>query len=157
MGGVAPRPARIDSRRADQLDPFVQGDTGVNEFSRAAVIRAAAFYGAKRRSRNEKCPAGSGGAFLSCDPHCSWRWRELNPRPALLREGFSGRSPLCPYSAPPVSRTRWCDRPSRCELSLKIPRPDLSVIPLADARIRVGGTPGLTDSLLAQRARAKSR
>jgi len=38
MGGVAPRPARINFRRADQLDPFVQGDTGVNEFSRAAEV-----------------------------------------------------------------------------------------------------------------------
>ena len=86
----------------------------------------------------------------------TWRWRELNPRPTLLCEGFSGRSPLCPYSAPPVSRTRWCDRPSRCLLSLEIPRPDPSVILLADARIRVGGTPGLTESLLAQAARANS-
>ena len=77
----------------------------------------------------------------------SWRWRELNPRPTLLREGFSGRSPLRPYSAPPVSRTRWCDRPSRCLLSLKIPRPDPSVILLADVRIRVGENPR-SDGLL---------
>jgi hypothetical protein len=41
-------------------------------------------------------------------------------------------------------------------LSLQIPRPDLSVILLADVRIRGGETPGLTDSLLAQAARSKS-
>ena len=58
----------------------------------------------------------------------------MNPRPTLLREGFSGRSPRRPYSASPVLRTCWCDRPSRCLLSLKIPRPDLSVILLADVR-----------------------
>ena len=80
----------------------------------------------------------------------------MNPRPTLLREGFSGRSPRRPYSASPVMRTCWCDRPSRCLLSLKIPRPDPSVILLAGARIRGGETPGLTDSLLAQAARAKS-
>ena len=89
-------------------------------------------------------------------PQCSWRWRELNPRPTLLREGFSGRSPRRPYSASPVMRTCWCDRPSRCLLSLKIPRPDLSVILLTGVRLRGGETPGLTDSLLAQAARAKS-
>src|SRR6478736_3853225 len=104
---------------------------------------------------NEQRPRRVAGPLCSCI-HDSWRWRELNPRPTLLREGFSGRSSLCPYSAPPVPRTSWCDRPSRCLLSLKIPRPDLLVIPLAGARIRVGRTPGLTDSLLAQAARAKS-
>ena len=109
----------------------------------------------RRPSPNEQRPHRMAGPLLSCI-HRSWRWRELNPRPTLTREGFSGRSPLCPYSAPPVSRTGWCDRPSRCLLSLKIPRPDPSVIPLAGARIRVGRTPGLTDSLLAQAARAKS-
>src|SRR6478736_8210468 len=104
---------------------------------------------------NEQRPRRVAGPLCSCI-HDAWRWRELNPRPTLLREGFSGRSSLCPYSAPPVPRTSWCDRPSRCLLSLKIPRPDLLVIPLAGARIRVGRTPGLTDSLLAQAARAKS-
>ena len=79
-------------------------------------------------------PVTPGGADLRAHPRCSWRWRELNPRPTLLREGFSGRSPRRPYSASPVMRTCWCDRPSRCLLSLEIPRPDLSVILLADVR-----------------------
>jgi hypothetical protein len=41
-------------------------------------------------------------------------------------------------------------------MSLQIPRPDLSVILLTGVRLRGGETPGLTDSLLAQAARAKS-
>src|ERR1700712_5670644 len=41
--------------------------------------------------------------------------------------------------------TSRCDRPSRCELSRAPPRPGSSVSHLADARIRAGDEPGLTD------------
>src|ERR1700712_2616621 len=42
--------------------------------------------------------------------------------------------------------TSRCDRPSRCECSRTPPRPRSSVSHLADARIRAGDEPGLTDS-----------
>jgi hypothetical protein len=76
-----------------------------------------------------------------------WRWRESNPRPPSLQQGFSGRSVCCPYSAPPVIHTSRCDGPSRCELSRPLPRPARTVSHLADARIRAGDEPGLTDPL----------
>jgi site-specific DNA recombinase len=46
-----------------------------------------------------------------------WRWRESNPRPSTACQGFSVRSSLRPYSAPPVTQTSRCDRPSHCEMS----------------------------------------
>jgi len=79
----------------------------------------------------------------------SWRWRESNPRPPSARQGFSGRSPLCRYSAPPVLRTSRCDRPSHCAVSLSPPWPAREVILLVDARVRAGGTLGLTEPRLA--------
>src|SRR4051794_29025483 len=85
-----------------------------------------------------------------CDDQPSvgeWRWRESNPRPPSLQQGFSGRSVECLYSAPPVIHTRRCDGPSRCELSRSLPRPGRTVSHLADASIRAGDEPGLTDPL----------
>ncbi len=76
-----------------------------------------------------------------------WRWRESNPRPLSLHQDFSGRSVRCLYSAPPVIHTSRCDGPSRCELSRPPPRPGRTVSHLADASIRAGDEPGLTDPL----------
>ncbi len=60
-----------------------------------------------------------------------WRWRESNPRPPAIRQGFYGRSARCLYSAPPVMRTSRCDRPSCCEMSRRAPQPGPTVILLA--------------------------
>jgi hypothetical protein len=73
----------------------------------------------------------------------SWRWRESNPRPSVHHQGFSGRS-LLRFSQPRRSRKRDADRLSRCSMSRLVPRPGQAVIPLADARHRVEGVPGLT-------------
>ena len=74
----------------------------------------------------------------------SWRWRESNPRPSVLHQGFSGRSLLC-FSQPRRSRKQVADGLSRCSMSRLVPRPGQAVIPLADARHRVEGIPGLTE------------
>ena len=42
-----------------------------------------------------------------------WRCRESNPGPSPLCQGFSERSSLCLYSAPPITRASRCDGPSR--------------------------------------------
>jgi hypothetical protein len=76
-----------------------------------------------------------------------WRWRESNPRPPSLQQDFSGRSVRCLCSAPSVMHTSRRDRPSRCVLSRPAPRPGRAVSHLADARIRAGDEPGLTDQL----------
>jgi len=81
---------------------------------------------------------------LKADLEHSWRWRESNPRPSVHHQGFSGRSLLC-FSQPRRSRKQDADRLSRCLMSRLAPRPGQAVIPLADARHRVEGIPGLTD------------
>ena len=62
-----------------------------------------------------KAPAARAGAFVA------WRWRESNPRPPSPQQVFSGRSSLCLYSAPLVTRTSQCDEPSHCEMSQLAP------------------------------------
>jgi len=74
----------------------------------------------------------------------SWRWRESNPRPSVPHQGFSVRSLLC-FSQPRRSRKQVPDGLSHCSLSRLAPRPGQAVSPLADARLRVEGIPGLTD------------
>jgi len=74
----------------------------------------------------------------------SWRWRESNPRPSVHHQGFSGRS-LLRFSQPRRSCKQDADRLSRCSMSRLVPRPGQAVIPLADARHRVEGIPGLTE------------
>src|ERR1700722_7017236 len=74
----------------------------------------------------------------------SWRWRESNPRPSVHHQGFSGRSLLC-FSQPRRSRKLDADGLSHCSMSRLAPRPEQTVILLADARHRVEGIPGLTD------------
>lgn len=43
-----------------------------------------------------------------------WRWRELNPRPSVQREGFSGRSLLMSFSAPAVTQASYRRAQSLC-------------------------------------------
>jgi hypothetical protein len=74
----------------------------------------------------------------------------------LLHKGFSVRSPRCLYSDPPVLRTSRCGDPSRCVMSLPVPRPGRQVSPLADAGLRVGDHTRSDRLALAQAARAKS-
>ena len=90
-------------------------------------------------------------------PVSQWRWRESNPRPPSLHQGFSGRSVPRLYSALTIPHTGRDDRPSRCELSRPSPRPRWAVSHLADARIRAGDEPGLTDLLTLIRQRKRSR
>jgi hypothetical protein len=81
--------------------------------------------------------------MLKAELEHSWRWRESNPRPSVHHQGFSGRS-LLRFSQPRRSCKQDADRLSRCSMSRLVPRPGQAVIPLADARHRVEGIPGLT-------------
>jgi len=82
--------------------------------------------------------------------------RDSNPRPSGPYQGFSVRSLLC-FSQPRRSRKQDADRLSHCLLSRLAPRPGQTVIPLADARIRVEGIPGLTDLRLSLRQRKRGQ
>ena len=82
--------------------------------------------------------------MLKAELEHSWRWRESNPRPSVHHQGFSGRS-LLRFSQPRRSCKQDADRLSRCSMSRLVPRPGQAVIPLADARHRVEGIPGLTE------------
>ena len=66
------------------------------------VVRAAA-------SKVEGRPL-TGGAPRTRKP---WRCRESNPGPSSPCQGFSERSSLCLYSAPPITRASRSDGPSR--------------------------------------------
>ncbi len=68
--------------------------------------------------------ASSPGPRLIADrsPASSWRCRESNPGPSLFCQGFSERSSLCLYSAPPITRASRCDGPSRWLISPHEPR-----------------------------------
>jgi hypothetical protein len=74
-----------------------------------------------------------------------WSCRESNPGPTAFPQGFSVRSPLCLYSDLLVTRTSQDDDPSRCECPDESRDRTHRWIPLADARLRVEGFPGLTD------------
>jgi hypothetical protein len=74
-----------------------------------------------------------------------WSCRESNPGPTAFPQGFSVRSSLCLYSDLSVTRTSRDDDPSRCECPDQSRDRTHRLIPLADARLRVEGAPGLTD------------
>jgi hypothetical protein len=74
-----------------------------------------------------------------------WSCRESNPGPTAFPQGFSVRSSLCLYSDLPVTRTSRDDDPSRCWCPDESRDRTHRSIPLADARVRVEGAPGLTD------------
>ena len=77
-----------------------------------------------------------------------WRCRESNPGPSPPCQGFSERSSLCLYSAPPITRASRCDGPSRCMISPPGPRDQVRLASLlTDAGYRVEGAPGPTDPL----------
>lgn len=92
---------------------------------------------------------------LVCDGRriCKWatdlalRWscRESNPGPTAFPQGFSVRSSLCLCSDLPVTRTSRDDDPSRCGCPEESRDRTHRWIPLADARVRAEGIPGLTD------------
>ncbi len=76
-----------------------------------------------------------------------WSCRESNPGPTAFPRGFSVRSSLGLYSDLLITRTSqdneipvavWCPDESRDRTH--------RLIPLDDARVRVEGSPGLTDS-----------
>src|ERR671926_521940 len=75
----------------------------------------------------------------------SWSCRESNPGPTAFPQGFSVRSSLCLYSDLLVTRTSQDDDPSRCVCPGESRDRTHRWIPLADARLRVEGVPGLTD------------
>lgn|SRR5690606_18896987 len=89
------------------------------------------------------------GTALRCGK-VPWRCRESNPGPLSPFQGFSVRSSLCLYSAPPVTRTSRCDGPSHCLFPNRFPWPEPAVSLLADA-----GEPGRRRSR-ADRLRARS-
>jgi hypothetical protein len=74
-----------------------------------------------------------------------WSCRESNPGPTAFPQGFSVRSSLCLYSDLPVTQTSRDDDPSRCECPDESRDRTHRLIPLADARVRAEGAPGLTD------------
>ena len=86
-----------------------------------------------------------------------WRWRESNPRPSVLSQGFSGRSLHALFSAPAVTQTS----PPTGPVTVRFPAwsrdrtRQLSL--LADARHRAEGTPGLTDFGLLLRQQERSQ
>ena len=95
------------------------------------------------------CAGHSGGPW--------WRWRESNPRPSVLSQGFSGRSLQSHFSAPAVTQTS----PPTGPVTVRFPAwsrdrtRQLSL--LADARHRAEGTPGLTDFGLLLRQQERSQ
>ena len=74
-----------------------------------------------------------------------WSCRESNPGPTAFPQGFSVRSSLCLYSDLLVTRTSQDDDPSRCVCPDESRDRTHRWIPLADARVRAEGVPGLTD------------
>src|SRR5215470_1338082 len=90
---------------------------------------------------------------------CYYRWscRESNPGPTAFPRGFSVRSSLCLYSDLLITRTSQDDDPSRCWCPDESRDRTHRLIPLADARVRAEGFPGLTDSpSLRQRERSRA-
>ena len=86
-----------------------------------------------------------------------WSCRESNPGPTAFPRGFSVRSSLCLYSDLLITRTSQDDDPSRCECPDESRDRTHRWIPLADARVRAEGFPGLTDSpSLRQRGRSRA-
>ena len=72
---------------------------------------------------------GPGLAYIrQLQGNLTWRWRESNPRPSVLHQGFSGRSLLC-FSQPRRSRKLDADGLSRCSMSHLAPRPGQAVDP----------------------------
>jgi len=74
-----------------------------------------------------------------------WSCRESNPGPTAFPQGFSVRSSLCLYSDLLFTRTSQDDDPSRCVCPDESRDRTHRWIPLADARVRAEGVPGLTD------------
>src|SRR6476469_868478 len=86
-----------------------------------------------------------------------WSCRESNPGPTAFPRGFSVRSSLCLYSDLLITRTSQDDDPSRCWCPAESRDRTHRLIPLADARVRAEGSPGLTDSpSLRQRGRSRA-
>src|SRR6478672_1421895 len=93
----------------------------------------------------------------SLRPFNRWSRRESNPGPTAFPRGFSVRSSLCLYSDLSVTRTSRDDDPSRCWCPDESRDRTHRLIPLADARVRAEGFPGLTDSQsLKQRVRSRA-
>lgn len=74
-----------------------------------------------------------------------WSCRESNPGPTAFLQGFSVRSSLCLCSDLLIPRTSQDDDPSRCRCPDESRDQTHRWIPLADARLRGEGVPGLTD------------
>src|SRR5665648_598437 len=73
-----------------------------------------------------------------------WRWRESNPRPTAVNQGFSGCSLLC-VSRPQRSRRHVADGLSHLDAPAAPVTGATSSGALDDARNRDESTPGMTD------------
>ena len=83
-----------------------------------------------------------------------WRWRESNPRPRATNQAFSGRSWLGVFSAPALAPARRRQAQSQFMFPAKSWDHAQQVSLLDEARVRDGGSPGLTRrSLFRQRER----
>jgi hypothetical protein len=66
--------------------------------SRRAFARAMLSHG---RDTSLNCTEGwTPPTMLRVSTEHSWRWRDSNPRPSVLHQGFSGRSLLCLFLSP---------------------------------------------------------
>src|SRR6516162_9695201 len=93
------------------------------------------------------CPRGANlGIKTPLELHVLlWSCRESNPGPTAFPQGFSVRSSLCLYSDLLFTRTSQDGDPSRCVCPDESRDRTHRWIPLADARVRAEGVPGLTD------------
>jgi hypothetical protein len=74
---------------------------GVRNHPPSATNRTAGFQGA--RPPEQKYETAPGSRFPRTGGRQPWRCRESNPGPSLFCQGFSERSSLCLYSAPPFT------------------------------------------------------
>jgi len=90
-------------------------------------------------------------AFAVPNPNCPSQSRRFFqvwlPSGLPRRADHSGRSVHRLCSAPPLTHTSRCDGPSHCLIFPPHPWPVGTVSHLADASIRAGDEPGLTDLL----------
>ena len=152
--------------RADETDQFLElprmGGGLETQGTLAAIVpeqhlpkRRSVFAGTWAHARHGLSPYPHGVGFLldsdfrwfSCAVNCCYGWscRESNPGPTAFPRGFSVRSSLCLYSDLLITRTSQDDDPSRCWCPDESRDRTHRWIPLADARVRAEGFPGLTD------------
>jgi hypothetical protein len=75
---------------------------------------------------------------------CWWRWRESNPRPSSMFQGFSGRSLFDVLLGPGAHTGKSPTGPATVRVPARPCGRSERVSPLDEIRTRAEGTPGLT-------------